>query len=213
MGLPISGWNGDNLLSKSTNMGWWNGMDVKLSKTSSVHVDCLKDALNDFVQPAVRDPEKDMRLPLSGVYKIKGVGDVLTGRVEQGSVKPGEEVKFLPTHTDSTSCTGKVFTVEMHHKRVDAGMSGDNIGMNVKALNKDNMPRVGDVMCTSPMRPSRSPRTSPARCRSLTFPERSSADIRPLATCDAAVPRAVWCRLTGRWARTPVARRLRVPSL
>merc|ERR1712086_433278 len=144
--LPISGWNGDNLLSKSTNMGWWNGTDVKLSKTQGVHIDCLKDALNDFVQPAVRDPDKEMRLPLSGVYKIKGVGDVLTGRVEQGSVKPGEEVKFLPTHTASTACTGKVFTVEMHHKRIDAGTSGDNIGMNVKALNKDNMPRVGDVM-------------------------------------------------------------------
>merc|ERR1712159_891403 len=93
-----------------------------------------------------RDPELAMRLPLSGVYKIKGVGDVLTGRVEQGAVKPGEEVKFLPTHTDSTSCTGKVFTVEMHHKRIEYGSAGDNIGMNVKALNKDNMPRVGDVM-------------------------------------------------------------------
>merc|ERR1712025_298374 len=50
---------------------------------------------------------------------------------EQGEVKPGEEVKFLPTHTASTACTGKVFTVEMHHKRIDAGKSGDNIGKNV----------------------------------------------------------------------------------
>merc|ERR1712196_682522 len=81
-----------------------------------------------------RDEDKEMRLPLSGVYKIKGVGDVLTGRVEQGKVKPGEEVKFLPTHTASTACTGKVFTVEMHHKRIEAGQS------------EDNMPRVGDVM-------------------------------------------------------------------
>merc|ERR1712144_159054 len=98
----------------------------------------------------VRMPERKndapMRMPVSGVYKTKGVGDVLTGRVEQGKVKPGEEVKFLPTHTASTACTGKVFTVEMHHKRIEAGQSGDNIGMNVKALNKDNMPRVGDVM-------------------------------------------------------------------
>merc|ERR1711937_563903 len=128
--LPISGWNGDNLLSKS----------------QAIHVDCLKDCLNDFVQPAQRDPDKEMRLPLSGVYKIKGVGDVLTGRVEQGEVKPGEEVKFLPTHTASTACTGKVFTVEMHHKHVEVAHQGDNVGMNVKGLPKDNMPRVGDVM-------------------------------------------------------------------
>eukprot|EP00421_Protoceratium_reticulatum_P017214 CAMPEP_0168396386 /NCGR_PEP_ID=MMETSP0228-20121227/20522_1 /TAXON_ID=133427 /ORGANISM="Protoceratium reticulatum, Strain CCCM 535 (=CCMP 1889)" /LENGTH=55 /DNA_ID=CAMNT_0008409827 /DNA_START=1 /DNA_END=165 /DNA_ORIENTATION=- len=55
-----------------------------------------------------------MRMPISGIYKIKGVGDVLAGRVEQGVVKPGEEVVFLPTHTASNPCTGKVFTVEMH---------------------------------------------------------------------------------------------------
>merc|ERR1719478_319234 len=53
---------------------------------------------------------------------------------------------FLPTHTQVNPCTGKVFTVEMHHKKIDAGMSGDNIGMNVKNLKKENMPRVGDVM-------------------------------------------------------------------
>merc|ERR1719456_1884358 len=111
-----------------------------------MNVVTLKEALNDFVQPAARDPDKPMRLPVSGVYKIKGVGDVLTGRVEQGAVKPGEEVLFLPTHTASTACPGKIFTVEMHHKKIEAGMSGDNIGMNVKNLNKENMPRVGDVM-------------------------------------------------------------------
>merc|ERR1712110_1198400 len=125
--LPISGWNGDNLLGKSDKMGWWKGQDVKISKTQGMHVDTLKDCLNDFVQPAQRDPDKEMRLPLSGVYKIKGVGDVLTGRVEQGEVKPGEEVKFLPTHTASTACTGKVFTVEMHHKRIDAGKADETI--------------------------------------------------------------------------------------
>merc|ERR1711937_840686 len=61
---------------------------------------------------------------------IKGVGDVLTGRVEQGAVKPGNETLFLPTHSSSTACTGKIFTVEMHHKNVPEA----------------NMPRVGDVM-------------------------------------------------------------------
>merc|ERR1712185_524964 len=121
-------------------------MKCKISKEKAIPVHTLKDALNDFVQIAKRDPEKAMRLPVSGVYKIKGVGDVLTGRVEQGNVLAGKEVIFLPTPTASTACPGKIFTVEMHHKRIEAGMSGDNIGMNVKALNKENMPRVGDVM-------------------------------------------------------------------
>merc|ERR1711939_852375 len=144
--LPISGWHGDNLLEKSTNMPWWKGMKCKISKQAAVMVVTLKDALNDFVQVAKRDEGAAMRLPVSGVYKIKGVGDVLTGRVEQGNVKPGEEVIFLPTHTASTACPGKIFTVEMHHKKIEAGGAGDNIGMNVKNLNKENMPRVGDVM-------------------------------------------------------------------
>merc|ERR1712232_1257212 len=82
----------------------------------------------------------------SGIYKIKGVGDVLAGRVEQGIVKPGEEVIFLPTHTASNPCVGKVFTVEMHHQRVDAANPGDNVGLNIKNLVKENMPRGGDVM-------------------------------------------------------------------
>jgi len=145
--IPISGWNGDNLLTKSDNMAWWKGQKVKISKEKAMVVVTLLDALNEFVQPAARDPEKKMRLPISGVYKIKGVGDVLTGRVEQGNVVCGKDVIFLPTHTASTACPGKIFTVEMHHKRLEeGGKSGDNIGMNIKALNKDNMPRVGDVM-------------------------------------------------------------------
>merc|ERR1719408_255036 len=145
--IPISGWCGDNLLEKSTNMDWWKGQKVKINKERAMVVVTLLDCLDQFVQPAKRDPDKPMRLPVSGVYKIKGVGDVITGRVEQGNVLDGKEVIFLPTHTASTACPGKIFTVEMHHKRLeDGGKSGDNIGMNVKGLNKDNMPRVGDVM-------------------------------------------------------------------
>merc|ERR1712167_134252 len=87
-----------------------------------------------------------MRMPVSGIYKIKGVGDVLAGRVEQGIVKPGEEVVFMPTHTASNACVGKVFTVEMHHKRCEQALPGDNVGLNIKGLDKQNMPRSGDVM-------------------------------------------------------------------
>merc|ERR1712193_58300 len=85
-------------------------------------------------------------LPISGIYKIKGVGDVLAGRVEQGLVKPGEEVIFLPTHTASNPCTGKVFTVEMPPQRAEQAKPGDNVGLNIKGLDKQNMPRGGDVM-------------------------------------------------------------------
>jgi len=144
--LPISGWLGDNLLSQSKNMPWWQGVEVLTTTGKTIKITYLVQALNDMVSLPERKTDAPMRLPISGIYKIKGVGDVLAGRVEQGIVKPNEEVLFMPTHTASTPCIGKVFTVEMHHKRVDEAKPGDNVGMNIKGLEKINMPRVGDVM-------------------------------------------------------------------
>jgi elongation factor 1-alpha len=143
--LPISGWAGDNLLKKTTNMTWWNGVDVEVGK-DKIHIDTLYDALEKMVRVPPRPSDKDMRMPVSGVHKIKGVGDVITGRLEQGIVKPGDECVFLPTHTSSTPCMGKIFSVEMHHKSVPQAGPGDNVGLNVKGLAKENMPRTGDVM-------------------------------------------------------------------
>jgi elongation factor 1-alpha len=145
--LPISGWMGDNLLTKSDKMGWWTGMDiVKPLDKKSIKVVTLLDCLNNMVEAPKRDESKDSRMPVSGVYKIKGVGDVITGRVEQGVVKPGTEVKFVPTDTPNLACSGKVFTVEMHHTTHESAHAGDNVGLNIKGLAKENMPRVGDVM-------------------------------------------------------------------
>jgi len=143
--MAISGWCGDNLVKKTTNMAWWKGQDVKVG-SDSIHVDTLYDCYNNMCRVPPRPKDAAMRLPISGIYKIKGVGDVLAGRVEQGIVKPNEEVCFLPTHTAANPCLGKVFTVEMHHKRVDEAGPGDNVGMNVKNLDKQNMPHSGDVM-------------------------------------------------------------------
>merc|ERR1712098_592047 len=132
------------------NMSWWKGMDIEIASqkkgTEKLHIDTLWDALDEMARPPVRPLDAAMRLPVSGIYKIKGVGDVVAGRVEQGCVKPGEEVIFLPTHSASNACGGKVFTVEMHHKRQEQAGPGDNVGMNVKGLDKQNMPRTGDVM-------------------------------------------------------------------
>jgi len=145
--LPISGWCGDNLINKSDKMDWWKGCDITPEGgKEAIHCDTLLHVLNNFCSIPQRNKEGLMRLPISGVYKIKGVGDVLAGRVEQGVVEPNKEVIFIPTHTASLACDGKVFTVEMHHKRADLANPGDNVGMNVKGLNKQNMPRIGDIM-------------------------------------------------------------------
>jgi elongation factor 1-alpha len=144
--LPISGWIGDNLIKPSDKMPWWKGQDVKAADGRTIHVHTLLDTLNDFACIPARKTDAPMRVPISGIYKIKGVGDVVAGRVEQGTVLPNREVVFLPTHTAANPCGGKVFTVEMHHKRVEQAVTGDNVGMNIKGLEKSNMPRSGDVM-------------------------------------------------------------------
>jgi len=143
--MPISGWMGDNLIKKSEKMSWWSGTDVKV-ESETIHIDTLYDALDKMCRVPKRPTDAPMRMPISGIYKIKGVGDVLAGRVEQGIVKPNEEVIFLPTHTAANPCTGKVFSVEMHHKRADQAGPGDNVGLNVKGLDKQNFPHSGDVM-------------------------------------------------------------------
>ena len=85
--IPMSGYEGDNLLTKSSNMPWWNGVDVKNLEGKSVHINCLHDALENMVCQPPRPVDKPLRMPVSGVFKIKGVGDVITGRLEQGTTK------------------------------------------------------------------------------------------------------------------------------
>jgi elongation factor 1-alpha len=139
--IPMSGFLGENLTKKSDKMPWYKGFEVKSKKGTATGF-TLIDALDKVVSPPKRTEDKPFRMPVSGVYKIKGVGDVITGRVEQGAITPGVNVRFYPTNV-----TGKAFSIEMHHKNVDLAHSGDNVGVNIKGLNKDNMPRVGDVMC------------------------------------------------------------------
>merc|ERR1711934_204411 len=107
---------------------------------------------------------------------------------------------------------GKVFTVEMHHKRIDAGMSGDNIGMNVKNLKKENMPRVGDVMIYAKDGTLKTSDNFSAQVQVLDIPGSIRLATPPSVTSDAVVLHAVLSRSTGRWARTLVARRPRVSS-
>ena len=75
-------------------------------------MDTLYDVLNNVGRVPERPISANMRMPTSGICKIKDVGDVLAGRVEQGLMKFGEVI-FLPTYTSSNDRFGKIFTVEM----------------------------------------------------------------------------------------------------
>merc|ERR1712151_966131 len=111
--VPISGWEGDNMLEKSTNMPWYKGP-------------CLLDAL-DNVNPPKRPTDKPLRLPLQDVYKIGGIGTVPVGRVETGVIKPGIHAMFAPA-----GIVAEIKSVEMHHESLPQAVPGDNVGFNVK---------------------------------------------------------------------------------
>ena len=103
--VPMSGFKGDNLIEEFTNMPWYSRFTVK-PKKKEVSGKTLLNALNDIVHVPKRPTKKPLRMPVSGVYKIKGVGDVITGRVEQGTLKPGPNVVFAPT-----GVSGKCFSI------------------------------------------------------------------------------------------------------
>jgi len=111
--VPISGWNGDNMLEKSENMPWYKGVT-------------LLEALDAVTEPK-RPSDKPLRLPLQDVYKIGGIGTVPVGRVETGILKPNQVVTFAPS-----AITTEVKSIEMHHEQLPQATPGDNVGFNVK---------------------------------------------------------------------------------
>lgn len=144
--IPISAMSGDNIRKPSDKMPWWKGQEVTKLDGSKVTVTNIEDALTNFVCPPTRVLDAPVRVPINGVYNIKGAGNVICGRVEQGKLTPKDEVIFVPTHTASNACTGSIFSIEMHHKSVPEAGPGDNVGLNIKGLDKLNMPKVGDVL-------------------------------------------------------------------
>ena len=120
--IPISGWNGDNMLERSPNTPWYNGPT-------------LLEALDKIIPPK-RPTEKPLRLPLQDVYKIGGIGTVPVGRVETGILKPGMTVSFAPGDVKT-----EVKSVEMHHTSIPEAIPGDNVGFNVKGLSTKDIKR------------------------------------------------------------------------
>jgi len=161
--IPMSGFKGDNLTKKSENMPWWKGFSIQMEKDTVTGV-TLMDALEKCAQPPKRPTKKPFRMPVSGVYNIKGVGDVITGRIEQGTITAGVPVRFYPTNV-----TGKAFSIEMHHKNVDKAEAGDNVGINVKNLKKEAMPHTGDVMCIDDPAADPSPPKQASKFTALVF--------------------------------------------
>jgi elongation factor 1-alpha len=164
--VPISGWVGDNMVTRSDNMKWYKGP-------------FLLEAL-DAIVPPKRPSELPLRLPLQDVYKIGGIGTVPVGRVETGVLKPGMTVMFSPAQVST-----EVKSVEMHHEQLEAAEPGDNVGFNVKNVSIKDIRRgmvAGDVKNDPPL-PSGN---FAAQVIVLEHPNRIMAGYTPVLDCHTA---------------------------
>ena len=99
----------------------------------------LMDAVDSFIATPVREKDKAFMMPIEDVFSIKGRGTVVTGRVERGTVKVGEEVEIigLQEETQKSVVTG----IEMFHKQLEIGEAGDNAGILLRGIEREAVTR------------------------------------------------------------------------
>jgi len=101
-------------------------------------VDALMEAVDKYIPQPARELDKPFLMPIEDIFSIQGRGTVVTGRIERGKVKVGEEVEIVGFRdTRKTVVTG----VEMFKKQLDEGMAGDNAGLLLRGIGKDDVER------------------------------------------------------------------------
>jgi elongation factor 1-alpha len=125
--VPFSALEGSNSgKTKSDKMPWYNGPSLMM-------------ALDNLKVPE-KPTDKPLRLPIQDVFSISGFGVVPVGRVETGIMKVGDQVVVMPG-----GGRAEVKSIEMHHKQMQQALPGDNVGFNIKGVEKKDMKR-GDVV-------------------------------------------------------------------
>nr|XP_055101646.1 LOW QUALITY PROTEIN: elongation factor 1-alpha 1-like [Symphalangus syndactylus] len=176
--VPISGWNGDNMLEPSANMPWLKGWKVT-HKDGNASGITLLEAL-DCILPPTPPTDKPLRLPLQDVYKIGGIGTVPVGRVASGVLKPGMVVTFAPVNV-----TTEVKSVKMHHEALSEALPGDNVDFNVKNVSVKDVHR-GNVAGDSKNNPPVEAADLTAQVIILNHPGQISTGYTPVLDCHTA---------------------------
>jgi elongation factor Tu len=115
-----------------------SGIDDEWSK----QILALTDALDTYFPIPVRDTDKPFLMPIEDIFSIEGRGTVVTGRIERGKVKVGEEIEIIGIKdTSKTTVTG----IEMFNKSLQEGLAGDNAGILLRGVKKEDLHR-GQVL-------------------------------------------------------------------
>ncbi len=106
-------------------------------------IDALMDALDNYIPDPIRELDKPFMMAVEDTMTISGRGTVVTGRVDRGTVKVGDEIEVVGIRpTQKTTVTG----IEMFHKTVEQGQAGDNLGALLRGLKRDDVER-GQTLC------------------------------------------------------------------
>jgi elongation factor Tu len=127
-------------ITKGSALAAVEGRDDEIGKNSIIE---LMKTVDEFIPQPTRDVDKPFLMPVEDVFSISGRGTVATGRIESGVIKTGEEVEIVGvTETKKSVCTG----VEMFRKLLDSGEAGDNVGILLRGVERDDIQR-GQVLC------------------------------------------------------------------
>jgi elongation factor Tu len=99
----------------------------------------LLNVIDEYIPEPERDTDKPFMMPVEDVFSIKGRGTVVTGRIERGVVKVGDPIEIVGLQDEVMTST--VTGVEMFHKQLDSGMAGDNAGLLLRGINRDQVER------------------------------------------------------------------------
>lgn len=130
-------YDGDNtpVIRGSSLKALENPTDPEASKPISD----LMDALDSYIPQPVRDTDKPFLMPIEDVFSIEGRGTVVTGRIERGMVKINEEVQIVGLNEEATKTV--VTGIEMFNKSLDSGQAGDNAGLLLRGVKKEDVER------------------------------------------------------------------------
>ncbi len=125
-------------------------LDAPGDDAASECITKLMEALDSYIPEPERDVDKAMLMSVEDVFSIEGRGTVATGRIEQGVLKVGDKVEILGLReTQETTCTG----VEMFQKTLDEGQAGDNVGILLRGLKKEDIQRGQVVAAPGTIKP------------------------------------------------------------